>query len=73
MVVIKASRGHQSLQVNLGMTTGARSCSPTQEEISMDSDSEGSSHSGGFADCIVLDMAHGMSILGLLAAKEGND
>lgn len=67
--------GNQPLQVDggsIGVATVAQNCSPTPEEISMDSDSEGSSCSGDYADCIVLDMAHGMSIFGLFAAKEGN-
>ena len=41
-------------------------------EVGMESDSESSASTGeDYADCIVLDMAHGMSIFGLLAAKEG--
>ena len=64
------NRGNQPLQVHLGMTTVAKELQ--SHPVSMDSDSEGSNHSGDYADCIVLDMAHGMSILGLLAAKEGN-
>lgn len=41
-------------------------------EVGMESDSESSTSTGeDYADCIVLDMAHGMSIFGLLAAKEG--
>lgn len=47
-------------------------CPIPEMEVGVESDSESSASEGeDYADCIVLDMAHGMSIFGLLAAKEG--
>lgn len=47
-------------------------CPIPEMEVGMESDSESSASEGeDYADCIVLDMAHGMSIFGLLAVKEG--
>ena len=64
----------QHLQVN-SMEPVARSSGHSLipgMEVGMESDSESSTSTGeDYADCIVLDMAHGMSIFGLLAAKEG--
>ena len=64
----------QQIQVNC-MEAVARNSAhyPVPEmEVGMESDSESSASEGeDYADCIVLDMAHGMSIFGLLAAKEG--
>ena len=65
----------QHLQVNsmepVARSSAAHSLIPGME-VGMESDSESSTSTGeDYADCIVLDMAHGMSIFGLLAAKEG--
>ena len=69
-----SQNGDKQIQVNCmeAVAQNSAHCPIPEMEVGMESDSESSASEGeDYADCIVLDMAHGMSIFGLLAAKEG--